>query len=110
MIISISYLEKIQELEKLPANLKKIINILLTAINDWPNAIINLEDFENEVYKLIRGEVNKKTMEEYISNMDYSKNPWEAESLSQLIEVFNAYEEGKQLKDILKEIHEQIEN
>ncbi len=110
MSISISYLEKIQESEKLPANVKNIINILLAAINDWPNPIISLVDYENEVYKLIKGEISRKTMEEYISNMDYSKNAWEAESLSQLIEIFNAYEEGKQLKDILKEICGQIEN
>lgn len=110
MSLSVSYLEKIQESEKLTGVIKEIINILLAAINDWPAPIINLVDYEKEVYKLMGEEVSRETMEEYISNIDYSKNAWEGESFSQLIEVFNYYEEEKQLKEILKEIQGEIEN
>lgn len=109
MSLSIIYLEKIQESEKVTADVKAIINILLAAINDWPNQIVSLIDYEKEVYKLIGEEIDKKKLEEFISIIDYSKNAWEAESLSQLIEVYNYYEERKSLKEILEEIKEKIE-
>ena len=110
MSLSVSCLEKVQESEKLTGVIKEIINILLTAINDWPVLVVNLVDYEKEVYKLMGEEISRETMEEYISNVDCSKNAWEGESLSQLIEVFNYYEEGKQLKEIFKEIQIKIEN
>ena len=110
MSLSVSYLEKVQESGKLTKIIKEIISILLAAMNDWPTPIINLLDYEKEIYKLIGEEVTGKTMKEYISNIDYSKNAWEAESLSQLMEIFNYYEEGKQLKEVLKEIQEKVES
>lgn len=110
MSLSVSYLEKIQESEKLTGVIKEVINILLAAINDWPAPMVSLVDYEKEVYKLMGEEVSRKTMEEYISNIDYSKNAWKGESLSQLIEVFNYYKEGKQLKEIFNEIQIRIEN
>lgn len=110
MSLSVNYLEKIQESEKITRTIKEIISILLVAINDWPTPIISLGDYEKDVYKLIGEEVSRKTMKEYISNIDYSKNAWEGESLSQLIEIFNYYEEEKQLKEIFKEIQGKIEN
>ncbi len=110
MSLSVSHLEKIQESEKLTGVIKEVINILLAAINDWPATMVSLVDYEKEVYKLIGEEVSRKTMEEYISNIDYSKNAWEGESLGQLIEVFNYYDEGKQLKEIFNEIQMKIEN
>lgn len=110
MSSSISYLEKIQESEKLTAVVKEIINILLAAINDWPNPIISLTEYEREIYKLAGEDVDRRKLEDHISKIDYSKNAWKAESLSQLIEVYNYYNEKKLLKDILKEIKEKIEN
>jgi len=110
MSISVSYLEKIQESGKLTGVIKEVINILLAAINDWPATMDSLVDYEKEVHKLIGEEVNRKTMKEYISNIDYFKNAWEGESLSQLIEVFNYYDEEKQLKEIFNEIQMKIEN
>jgi len=109
MSLSINHLEKIQESEKLTTAIREIINILLAAINDWPNEIISLADYEKEIYKLVGEEIDRQKLEEYILKIDYSQNSWEAESLSQLIEVYNYYEEGKPLKEIFKEIKEKIE-
>lgn len=109
MKLSISYLEEIQESEKLTTVVKAILNILLSAINDWPNPILNLDDYQKEIYKLVGEEIDRKKLEDYISKIDYSKNAWEAESLSQLIEVYNYYEKSKPLKEILEELKEKIE-
>jgi len=108
MSLSVSYLEKIQELEK-TTPIKEIINILLAAINDWPNQVVSLVDYEKEIYKLVGEGIDRKKLEDYISKIDYSKNAWEAESLSQLIEVYNYYEEKKPLEEIFNEIKEKIE-
>lgn len=104
MSLSVGDLEKIQESEKLSTVIKEIISIFLSAINDWPNQIVSLVDYEKEIYKLIGEEVEREKLEEYISKIDYSKNAWEAESLSQLIEVYRYYEDNKPLKEILNEI------
>lgn len=109
MKLSISYLEEIQESGKLTTVIKAMLNILLAAINDWPNPILNLDDYQKEIYKLVGEEIDRKKLEDYISKIDYSKNAWEAESLSQLIEVYNYYEESKLLKEILEELKEKIE-
>jgi hypothetical protein len=106
MSLSINYLEKIQGSEELITVMKELISILLAAINDWPNQMDSLIDYENEVYMLVGEEVNRKKIEEYISSIDYSKNAWVAESLSQLLEIYNYYDGGKPLKEILKEIQE----
>lgn len=109
MSLSVNYLEKIQESDKLPSGIKTTLNIFLAAINDWPNPVMDLVDYEKEIYKLLGEDVNRKKMEEYISRIDYSKDAWEGESLSQLIEIYNCYEGGKPLKEIFKEIKDKIE-
>lgn len=109
MSLSIVHLENIQESETTTTVVKEILNILLAAINDWPNPIVRLVDFENEIYKLVGEEIDRKRLEDYISKIDISKNAWEAESLSQLIEVYNYYIEMKPLKEIFNEIKEKIE-
>lgn len=109
MSLSVSYLEKIQESEKLTTIVKQILTILLTAINDWPSQLPTLVDFEKEIYKLVGEEIDKKGLENYVLKIDYSKDAWKGESLSQLIEVYNYYEENKPLKEIFNEIKEKIE-
>jgi hypothetical protein len=108
MNLTVSYLEKIQESEKLTSDVKDILIILLAAINDWPYPILNLEEYEKEIYMFVGGDIDRKKLEIFVSELDYSKYAWEAESLSQIVEVYNYYEEKKHLKDILKEIKEII--
>lgn len=109
MSLSVGHLEKIQESEKIATVIKEILTMLLAAINDWPTSIASLIDFEQEIYKLVGERIDKKRLEDYISKIDYSKNAWQAESLSQLIEVYNYYEDKKPLKEIFNEIKEKIE-
>ena len=67
-----------------------------------------LEEYEKEIYMFVGGDIDRKKLEIFVSELDYSKYAWEAESLSQIVEVYNYYEEKKHLKDILKEIKEII--
>lgn len=84
--------------------------ILIKAINDWPNPIIKLEDYELEVRNFIGGEITKNKLELRLSQIDLSKNAWEAESLSQLINVFQFYKEGASLKDIISNLRIKLED
>lgn len=110
MSLSISHLEKFQESKKLANPITELVDILLAAINDWPNPIINLDDYEKEIYKLMGNEeINRSKLENYLSQIDYSKFAWEAESLSQLLDIFNYYEKDKSLKEIMNDIRIIIE-
>lgn len=60
MSLSVSHLEKIQESEKLTTIVKQILTILMTTINDWPNQLPTLLDFEKEIYKLVEKKLTKK--------------------------------------------------
>lgn len=110
MNLTIKDIEGWQESEKLSDDIKKIINILLAAINDWPKPIGTLAEYENEIYRLIGSESNKINIKEYISKANYSLNAWEAESLFQVLEILIHYEHEKTLKQIIEEIENKIES
>lgn len=109
MSLSVSHLEKIQESKEIPTVLREIVSIFLAAINDWPNQIDSLVDYEKELYKLMGEKVDRNKLEEYVSKIDYSKFAWEAESLSQLIQVYTYYQDYIPLKNILNEVKEKIQ-
>ena len=109
-ILKISKLLEIQELEVATTATKDIIDILLIAINDWPNAIDKLSDYESEVQNFIGGDVTKKKLEACLSQIDFSKNTWEAESLSQLADVFQFYDEDVSLLEIIKDLQLKLES
>lgn len=108
MSILISVLEKNQASEVLSSRTREILTILLAAINDWPRPIVHLADFEKEVYRFIGNEMDRTKLKEVISKIDCSKHAWEAESLSQLIEIYSYYDDKKSLKEIFDEIEKQL--
>lgn len=109
MSILISVLEKNQASEVLSSRTREILTILLAAINDWPRPIVHLTDFEKEVYRFIGNEMDRTKLKEVISKIDCSKHAWEAESLSQLIEIYSYYDEKKFLKEIFDEIEKKFQ-
>lgn len=110
MSLLINRLEKIQGSKELTPFVRKTIDILLNSINDWPQPIIDIDKYDEEICALIGGDVNKIGLENYIKKIDYSKHAWEAESLCQLLSIFDYYEEGKLLKEIIRDIQAKIEN
>ncbi len=93
-VVLINDLEKISE----------VIDLLLAAVNDWPNSVLSLESFESEVKDFIGNETVKQNVELALTKIDFSKQSWQAESLSQLIEVFKFYDEGISLKKIIENL------
>lgn len=67
---------------------KKVIDALTLAINDWPNQVVKLEDYEVEVSRFLGQETTAKAINLVLTRINYSIHSWQAESLSELLVVF----------------------
>ena len=108
-LLFITDIKKLIEKEHFSTDIKKVLEILLQAIDDWPNAIDNLNDYELDVQSFILNTTTKRNVEKTLSNIDFSKYAWHAESLSELLEIYNYFKEGVSLKEIINQIQQQIE-
>ena len=98
------HISEIRNLKILNPHTRKVIDIFLSAINDWPNSILTFEDYESEVEKFINGVTTKNNLQNILNKIDFSINAWQAESLSQVIEVFQYYNENMSLKSIIEDL------
>lgn len=105
----ISDLENVQESKKIDSIIRKVVGILLTAINDWPSPVIDLENYELEVKIFIGSKTTKQKIKSALTQIDFSKNSWQAESLTQVIDVFEFYKDGMSLKEIITELKIKLE-
>lgn len=109
MYLSINHLQKIQASKKLESPTQELVDIFLAAINDWPQSTADLSEYEQAIEKLLGDdEIDKVKLEHYLAEADYSKFAWEAESIAGLLEVFDYYEEGKGLREIIEEMEKLV--
>lgn len=108
MTISLEYLEDIKESGKLTKITQELVTIIVLAMNDWPSEVLSLADFETKIYTSIGEDLDKEKIEEYLINVDFTLNSWKAESICQLLEIYNYYDEGRTLKEIMKEIRDDL--
>lgn len=101
MKIYVDDLEELLDIEKKNSKARLVINILLASINDWPKAVDSLSDFDDAVNKFIRGSTSKMNISNSLKNIDFSKYSWESESLTGLLDVFEYYDDGLSLKEII---------
>jgi hypothetical protein len=87
--ISINQLELFLDYSNLDSNKKTTIQILSFSINDWPDKILSLKEYELKLFEFINLPITKKNLTSTLKQIDYSKYSWQAESISQLIEVFD---------------------
>jgi hypothetical protein len=109
-ILEIGNLQKVQESETVNPIIRDLIRGLLIAINDWPNPIVQLEDYELQVCKFIGGEVTKNNLRKCLSQINLSTNAWHAESLSELADVFKLYEHEISLKEVITDLKAKLKN
>ncbi len=107
MKLLIADIEELMEKGHFSTKSIAVIDILLSSINDWPNSIISLDDLELEVRNFILAEPIKASIENALKNIDFNKYAWEAESLSQLLEVYNYFKEDTSLQEIINELRKQ---
>jgi len=91
MTLSVAEVEELIQKGTFSDEETRIIEIILAAINDWPNPNSTLEDYELSVSEFIGGKSNKKNIEKSLKEIDLNKYAWQAESLAALREVFNFY-------------------
>ncbi len=91
------------EIDKIQ-NINQITSIIIDSLNDWPNEVKNLLDFEKQISEFIDAETTLKNISKSLCEIDFSKNSWQAESLTQLVELFSYFEKGQGLKYIFNNI------
>jgi hypothetical protein len=103
----------INDLEEISPDSKQtetVIKILLIAINDWPNPIQNLAEYEEEVKSFLQGTANEERIRHTLKSINLSKSPWEGESLSLLLDTFQFYPPGISLNQMFEELEEILRN
>ena len=108
--LNIDELEDAQESNGIDPVLASVIDIFLKANNDWPIAVLTLEDFEIEVSNFINGTTTKNNIYLASKKIDLFKNAWQAESLGQIMDVFQFYEKGISLKEIIERLRKELGN
>lgn len=109
MNLSISNLEQILENKYLSKEDNETISIFLASINDWPTDVESIEDYIYELNYLINKNLIKRNITDFTRNLDLSKFSWQAESLSQIIDVFKNHEEIITLDEIFEGLKSRIE-
>ena len=83
-----------------PERISEVRDILVASINDWPNPIDSLEQFEREIASFLDKRTFKRNLEYKLESIDLSEYAWHAESLSQVLELFDFYQDEVTLKEI----------
>jgi hypothetical protein len=104
MKLYIKQVEKLKELELINTDIKKIVDIFLLAINDWPEMVLSFDDFEFVVSSLIKGDTLKKNIDDFLQTANLEKYAWQCESLSQINHVFKFYSKEISLKEIIEDV------
>lgn len=101
---------KIEDLltkEETSKTTKEIIDIFLKSINDWPNEVDSLDDYDLEIQNFISDQPNKRNIKKILRNIDIASHMWEVESLTQLLNIYKYYDSNMSLKSIISNLKEQ---
>ena len=80
----------------------KSLDCLLQVVNDWPNSFDTLEEYLADIRIFLETKsITAETIQSKLNTLDASKNAWEMESLTGLLELMNNKIENKLLKEIL---------
>jgi hypothetical protein len=82
----------------------QILKIFLAAVNDWPVNCSTLEEYADRVEETIRSLVTKQSLKNFLAGVDFQKHAWQAESITQLLQIYEFYDERKSLKEIINDL------
>jgi DNA-binding MltR family transcriptional regulator len=102
--LTIYVLEKVKDSPEINSFDKKIVDLLLAAINDWPNPIFGLSEYELVVSDFIRGETTPLRIKGALSKINYLKESWQAESLSQIDKLLALFNNRLTLKEVIDDL------
>jgi hypothetical protein len=104
---SVEYLDSIREDLNWPDNYKVAVEVLLNSINDWPDKVITLDEFQNSVQLFIGKKVTMNSIKQRLTTIDFSKESWQAESLEQLQDIFLQFNTTEiDLKEVINKLED----
>lgn len=80
---------------------KKALIALIDAINDWPEVVTDLNDFEMKINIFLNEIPSKESIIRGLRTIDYTNCSWQGESLYQVLEIYNYFDESLSLKNII---------
>lgn len=86
----------------------KMLKILLSSINDWPTPVLTLNEFLFSVEETLHGEASKRNLEQFLKTSDIRVDAWKQESIAEALEVFQYFDDGVTLRDIIANIEKVI--
>ena len=81
-----------------------ILSIFKEAIDDWPENVQTLFEYNNEVRVYIKAKTSKSNIERAMQSADIVNDTWKAESLAVILRVFDCFGMGETLDQIIKTI------
>lgn len=108
MILTIEHVENNILNSYVDNEIRKVLHIFLNSINDWPENVLSVEDYISQIEKFVEGSVTKEKLEKTLQQISFNKKAWNAESISQLLDVYFYYSEQLSLREILDEVKKHL--
>jgi len=74
------------------------------------NIQLTIEEYKSQVEKFIGGPVTRERIQSILKQIDYSRHAWQSESLIQLKTLFDFFNEGIDLNQVIKVISSILED
>lgn len=87
---------------------REFLSALLSAINDWPESVSSLEEYEIKVKLFLNKEVTSANLKSALENIDWTIDAWRGESITQLMELMERHDASRTLKDLISELRTKI--
>jgi len=110
MSLSTSRLEELVNLEKVTNDDASVMNILLRAINDWPEPISTLAEYEGAIEKFVGGRTLRTNLAKKPDSSDRRGESWKLESMTEVLDVFTYFPDKSSLKEIIDYLDEKYLN
>lgn len=110
MKYSIQFLIDLVESDKIPASIKCDVSCLLESINDWPNTVNDLDDFEKQLTENVQAELTIINLKNYAKELCVKNDAWKMEALGSLYRLYDQYAHGVVLHEILNPLKRSVDD
>jgi hypothetical protein len=85
--------------------IKRISEVFLSAMNDWPDDLQTLEEFIKAISIDYSG-LMREDVERFLKKLDLSSGAWKLEASAVLLDLWNGRDPKQSIQDIAAEIFE----
>ncbi len=94
--------------KSLNSKLRSALELLLEAVNDWPDAVESLLDFERKINDYLNCSATKENLRAATKNRNLEESAWYLESIASVILVFDIYKGQVSFNDIINALLEEL--